>query len=82
MIQEYIVHDTTSGVLIRIPSLNKELFFPNITKQDMDTGLLAYAGGALIQNAFPFLTPDQREFLMTGITPDEWDDLFSEDSDD
>jgi hypothetical protein len=34
-----------------------------------------YQEGALIQNAFPNLTADEREFIMTGITPDEWDVL-------
>ena len=34
--------------------------------------------GKLIQDAFPDLTPDQREFLLTGITPEEWDELFGE----
>jgi hypothetical protein len=29
--------------------------------------------GAHIQNAMPNLSPDQREFLMTGITAEEWD---------
>jgi hypothetical protein len=33
----------------------------------------------LIQNVFPHLTPDQREFLMTGVTPEEWDELFGDD---
>lgn len=33
----------------------------------------AWEGGALAQNAFPNLDADQREFIMTGITPDEWD---------
>ena len=28
--------------------------------------------GGLIQNVFPDLTPDEREFIQTGITPDEW----------
>jgi|TARA_R100000963_G_scaffold441_2_gene593 hypothetical protein len=28
--------------------------------------------GELIQNVFPDLTPDQREFIMTGITGEEW----------
>jgi hypothetical protein len=28
--------------------------------------------GELIQNVFPHLDADQREFLMTGITPEEW----------
>lgn len=31
----------------------------------------------LVQDVFPNLTPDQREFLMTGITPQEWDQMFS-----
>ena len=33
----------------------------------------------LIQNAFPQLTPDQREFLLTGSTPEEWDSIFGGD---
>jgi hypothetical protein len=32
--------------------------------------------GELIQNAMPNLTDNEREFLMTGITPEEWDDMF------
>lgn len=30
------------------------------------------SGKGLIQNIFPDLTPDKREFIMTGITPDEF----------
>ena len=30
----------------------------------------------LIQNIVPHLTPDYREFLKTGITPEEWTALF------
>ena len=29
--------------------------------------------GELVQDVFPFLNDSQREFLMTGITPEEWD---------
>jgi len=32
----------------------------------------------LVQDAFPHFTPDQREFLISGSTPDEWNELFSE----
>ena len=28
--------------------------------------------GGLIQNVFPDLTPDEREFIKTGITPSEY----------
>ena len=36
-----------------------------------------WLGGALIQDAMPHLDADQREFLMTGITPDEWNEAFA-----
>ena len=32
--------------------------------------------GVLIQYAMPNLTADEREFIKTGITPQEWDDMF------
>ena len=28
--------------------------------------------GELVQDVFPHLSADDREFLMTGITPEEW----------
>lgn len=34
-----------------------------------------HAGGELIQNIFPNLTPGEREFIKTGITDDEWETL-------
>lgn len=38
----------------------------------------AFAKGALIQHAFPNLSPDEREFLLNGTTPEEWDTLPEE----
>lgn len=35
------------------------------------------AGIELIQNIVPHLSSDEREFLITGITPQEWDKLFN-----
>ena len=35
--------------------------------------------GGLIQNIFPELSADDREFIMTGITPEEWDESFEGD---
>lgn len=37
------------------------------------------AGEKLIQDAFPYLTADEREFIKTGITADEWSKIFDED---
>ena len=33
--------------------------------------------GESIQYAFPEYSPEQREFIMTGITPEMWKTLFS-----
>jgi len=35
-----------------------------------------WENGELIQNAFPNLNGDEREFLLTGMTPEEWDAAF------
>jgi len=37
-----------------------------------------YAGEALIQDAFPSIDADGREFIMTGITAKEWNGTFGE----
>lgn len=34
--------------------------------------------GHYIQDAFKDLSSSEREFLMTGITPEEWKELFKE----
>ncbi len=44
-----------------------------------DEQLELWNSGVLIQYAMPHLSPDDREFLMTGITPEEWDETFGED---
>jgi hypothetical protein len=43
--------------------------------------LNAWDSGVLIQHAMPNLTADQREFIKTGITAEEWDEAFGETSD-
>lgn len=32
----------------------------------------AWLAGTLIQNAMPQLTPEEREFIKTGLTPEDW----------
>lgn len=41
--------------------------------------LQRWQNGAHIQVVMPHLTADEREFLITGITGDEWKDLFGDD---
>lgn len=62
-----------------------------ITKASMLTGvvrtkdlevteeqILRWQNGELIQNVLPNLSADDREFIMTGITPEDWEASFSE----
>lgn len=44
----------------------------NVTEEQ----ILSWQQGALIQNAMPQLSADDREFIKTGITGEEWDQLF------
>ena len=45
-----------------------------MTQEQLD----AWQAGGLIQNIMPDLSAGQREFLMTGITDEEWDETFLE----
>lgn len=43
----------------------------DITKEQLDR----WQSGELIQNVMPHLTPDEREFLISGTTPEEWEEV-------
>ena len=45
----------------------------NVTQEQY----LAWLDGTLIQDAMPNISADEREFIMTGITPEEWDSAFN-----
>lgn len=46
-----------------------------MTPEDFAVCEANWARGMLIQDAFPMLDADQREFIKTGITAAEWDNL-------
>jgi hypothetical protein len=46
----------------------------NVTQEQLDR----WQRGTLIQTAIPQLRPDEREFLISGITPKEWEETFGE----
>ena len=47
----------------------------DITQAQLD----AWVDGSMLQDVMPDISADEREFIMTGITPDEWDAMFGED---
>jgi len=44
----------------------------NVTEQQLNE----WKNGKLIQDVMPHLSKSEREFLMTGNTQEEWDDMF------
>jgi hypothetical protein len=57
-------------------------FYSGITRTlDLDiteAQMEAYQSGTLIQNAFPDLSDSDREFIITGVTAEEWIEMFGE----
>ncbi len=41
--------------------------------------LEAWRQGVLIQHVMPQLSAAEREFLISGVTPEEWEALFGDD---
>ncbi len=46
-----------------------------VTKEQLD----AWLAGQFAQDAFPHLSADDREFIISGITPEEWAEAFPPD---
>jgi len=46
-----------------------------VTQEQLDN---YYLNGYSVQLSFPNLSADEREFIKTGITSEEWDNLFGD----
>ena len=44
----------------------------NCTQEQYD----AWQNGTLIQNAMPSISKEDREFIISGCTPDDWHTLY------
>lgn len=49
---------------------------PYTVKIDYSDWLNYKFGRVLIQDAFPYLTPDEQDIITTGICPSCWNDMF------
>lgn len=59
----------------------KSPFNGNINTKEIpvtEVQIANWEAGMLIQNAMPNISADDREFIMTGITPEEWKAIFGE----
>jgi hypothetical protein len=59
----------------------KSMVTGNITTKDIDVSvqqLDAWQNGLLIQDAMPQVSAPDREFIKSGITNEEWNNLFKD----
>ena len=52
-----------------------------LNRRDIDVTtnqIEAWENGALIQDVMPHITPEDREFILSGCTPEDFDTLFPE----
>jgi len=52
--------------------------FPQYTPEEFEKRMIEWkSGNLLIQEAFKELSNNAREFIMTGVTAEEWDNELS-----
>lgn len=64
--------DNSGWVTLEVIDMANELHYVDVKQTDLD----AFEDGALIQDAFPYLTNEQRELIITGITEEMWGEMF------
>ena len=50
----------------------------NIEYPEFILGLQQWLRGALIQDVFPKASSEEREFIVSGLTPEVWNAIFGE----
>ena len=68
--------DKLNGVKMRIAK--QSMLTGNITTREIPVTnwqIIQWRDGKPIQEAMPHLNADVREFIKTGITPEEWSEL-------
>jgi len=84
MVLEVRVSSSPSGKAIvsrrsALSGVEHHLKLPISIKQ-LARGVQAYNQGRPLQEAFPDLSNDQRNFLMSGITSEEWTEHIKDDA--
>lgn len=64
-----------------ISNIERTMDFPQYTQDEFLRRYVLWVNGELIQNAFPDLSDEEREFIKTGITPEEWATAFEDPED-
>ena len=73
------VYTTNDWVIVGRTSMLSKKFNVQVMKFTLSQFKAWQDKGAMIQDIFTHLSPDEREFLMTGSTTEDWDAAFGSD---
>jgi hypothetical protein len=74
-----VTTDADGNIYVTRPNMYGQITTHRIATKEyspMDIATWMFTRGDLVQNAFPNMSADDREFLMTGITPAQWAKMF------
>lgn len=75
-----VVTDADGNIYVTRPGMHGKIQTHQIETKVYDPVMIAHwlanRSSKLIQDVFPNMSPEDREFLMTGITPTEWNAMF------
>ena len=75
--RHFVIHqydNNSEWVTIQVIDMLQNAHYMDVKMVD----LAAYEDGALIQDAFPYLTSGQRELILTGISDEMWGNMFGD----
>lgn len=75
--------DGSSKIIVKCPICQKDqiLKFDKEQTEAFNAGLELVRQGMLIQHAFPFLSSNERELLISGTCSKCWDEMFAQQDD-
>jgi hypothetical protein len=73
-IKSYNVEHKPNGttVVSKMCTVNEEIYLVTVDTNKYHR----WNYGECVQDVFPELFPEQREFLITSLTPDEWEEVM------
>ena len=69
-----IIQKGDTVIFNKVCTITKKLYEVQVDYKAVDT----WRKGTLIHKAFPNLNSDDREFLISGFTPSEWEEVFKD----
>lgn len=69
-VQNGVIINHIGNSFLGIPPRKMEI---KVSPKKFRMGIAKYRNGYFIQDAFPFLTAEQREFMISGTTNEDWE---------